>query len=60
MDRKKWGTILIVTGVVSAVVGVVLRWTNVDVAWINQGIAIVAAVAGMIGVPLAFIPKANP
>lgn len=60
MDRKKWGTILIVTGVVCAVAGVVLRFTQVDVGWINQGLAIVAALAGMLGVPLAFIPKANP
>jgi flagellar motor component MotA len=60
MDRKKWGNILIITGVVSAVVGVILRFTNVSPDWINQGVAIVAAVAGMLGVPLAFIPKANP
>ena len=59
MDRKKWGTTLIATGVVTAVAGVVLRFTGVDVAWINQGLAIVAAVAGMIGLPLAFIPSAT-
>jgi hypothetical protein len=55
-DRKKWGVILMITGIVSLAVGIITFFTASTPVWLPQGLAILTFILNAVGLPLAFIP----
>ncbi len=60
MSRKRWGVVLIVTGIVTAGAGVIVYFTTADPTWLKPALGIVSFIANAIGLPLAFIPDTKP
>lgn len=55
-ERKKWGLILMITGLVSLVVGIITFFTASTPTWLPQALAILTFILNAVGLPLAFIP----